>query len=102
MLVQGRWLPLSIWREQLQELTKREGKLKQPCQLHCQRRANHAQKKMVAVLDKFDEDIIRILIYNFHGTQKQRPALSALPPLIRDNTSFEGGRKFSVRQGSGI
>jgi hypothetical protein len=51
-------------------------------------------EKMVAVVDKFDEDVIRRLIYNLHAAEKQRPALSTLPPLIRDNTSYEGGRTF--------
>jgi hypothetical protein len=30
-------------------------------------------KKKVAVVDAFDEKVIRILIRNFHVTQKQRP-----------------------------
>jgi hypothetical protein len=49
---------------------------------------------MVAVVDEFDEEVIRRLIYNFHATEKQRPALSTLPSLIRDNTSFEEAKRL--------
>jgi hypothetical protein len=33
------------------------------------------KKKMVAVVDKFDGEVIRRLIYHFHATEKQCPAL---------------------------
>lgn len=52
-------------------------------------------EKMATVVEKFVEDLIRRLIYYFHMAEKQRPALCILPPLIRDNISFEGGRTFS-------
>jgi hypothetical protein len=54
------------------------------------------KKKKVAVVDAFDADVIRRLIHNFHVTQKQRPALNTVPPLIRENTNFKIG-KTSLR-----
>jgi transposase len=53
-------------------------------------------KKKVAVVDAFDEDVIRRLIHHFHVTQKQRPTLNTVVPLIRKNTNFKGG-KTSLR-----
>jgi hypothetical protein len=46
-------------------------------------------KKKVAVLDAFDEEVIRRLIHNFHVTQKQRPTLNTALPLIRENTNLK-------------
>jgi hypothetical protein len=40
-------------------------------------------KKKVAVVDAFDEDIIRRLVHNFHVTQKQQPTLNTVLPLVR-------------------
>jgi hypothetical protein len=45
-------------------------------------------KKKVAVVYAFDEEVIRRLIHNFHVTQKQRPTLNSVLPLIRENTNF--------------
>jgi hypothetical protein len=50
------------------------------------------KKKKVAVVDAFDVDVIRRLIHNFHVTQKQRPTLNTVLPLIRENTNFKGGK----------
>jgi hypothetical protein len=54
------------------------------------------ENKKVAVLDAFDVDVIRRLIHNFHVTQKQRPTLNTVLPLIRENTNFKEG-KTSLR-----
>jgi hypothetical protein len=40
-------------------------------------------KKKVTVVDAFDVDVIRRQIHNFHVTQKLRPTLNTVLPLIR-------------------
>jgi hypothetical protein len=40
-------------------------------------------KKKVAVVNAFDVGVIRRLIHNFHVTQKQRPTLNTVLPLLR-------------------
>jgi hypothetical protein len=42
-----------------------------------------SRPKKVAVVDAFDVDVIRRLIHNVHVTQKQRPTLNTVLPLIR-------------------
>jgi hypothetical protein len=46
-------------------------------------KSRQKKKKKVAVVDAFDVDVIRILIHNSHVTQKQRPTLNTVLPLIR-------------------
>jgi hypothetical protein len=48
------------------------------------------EKEEVAVVDAFVGDVTRRLIHNFHVTQKQRPTLNTVPPLIHENTFFQG------------
>jgi hypothetical protein len=54
------------------------------------------KKKKVAVIDTFDEEVIRRLIHNFHVQQKQRRSLNTVLPLISENSNFKGG-KTSLR-----
>lgn len=53
------------------------------------------KKKIVAVVHKFDDEVIRRLIYNFHATEKQCTALNTLLPLICEHTSFKRGKMSS-------
>jgi hypothetical protein len=53
------------------------------------------KKKMVGVVDKFNEEVIRRLIFHFHATEKLCPALSTLLLLICESTSFKRGKMSS-------
>jgi hypothetical protein len=53
------------------------------------------KKKMVIMVDKFVDEVIRRLIYNFHAIEKQCPALNTLLPLICESTSFKRGKMSS-------
>jgi hypothetical protein len=81
----------------LQELSNRERKLIKARLLHFSTPGKlRPKKEEVAVIDALDEEVFRRFIHNFHVTQKQRPTLNTLIPLIRENINFKGG-KTSLR-----
>jgi hypothetical protein len=47
---------------------------------------------MVAVVDEFDEEAIRRLIYNFRATEKQLADLITSIHLVHENASFKGDK----------
>ena len=44
-----------------------------------------------SVLDNFDEAVLRIIVYNFCLTEKQRPTLKAIHSKMCEPTGYGGG-----------
>jgi hypothetical protein len=52
---------------------------------------NTGEVTIEGAVDNFNEEVIRF-IYNFYVIKKQRPALKSLLSLVRELTTFQGGR----------
>jgi hypothetical protein len=71
----------------MQELSKRERQFDKGTSASFSTPSkSRPKKKKFAVVDAFDEEVIRRLIHNFHVTQRQRPTLNTVLRLIRENT----------------
>ncbi|KAG8235614.1 hypothetical protein J437_LFUL014872 [Ladona fulva] len=53
-------------------------------------RKSKPQKCSKSTVDNFDVQVIRRTINEFHLEEKKHPTLSALLPIVREKTSFEG------------